>query len=83
MKHSLGSLSHSNNLDMSSNPEGIKEPNKQKDPWDMAAFQDKMGKLNELIDNLPKKPEETTNVSESWDDHVGVDVNLSNAAESK
>ena len=70
MRHSLESLSHSNNLDMPSNPEGIKGSSKQKDPWDMSEFRDKMEKLSELINDLPKKPEETTNVPESWDDHV-------------
>lgn len=79
MKHSLESLSNSKNLDMSGNPEGVREPDKQKDPWDMSDYIGKMGKLNELIDSLPKKQEdvsegyEITEWEEPQDSYEGID----------
>ena len=53
MRHSLESLSHSSNLDMPKDPEGINRPNNPKDPWDMSDFRKGIEELKKLIDDLP------------------------------
>ena len=55
MRHSLESLGHSRNLDVSRDPEGINRNNKQKDPWDMSGQKFALDKLKEAIANLPEE----------------------------
>lgn len=83
MRHSLESLSHSSNLDMPKDPEGINRPNNPKDPWDMSDFRKGIEELNKLIDDSPTTENENKREIEGNQDALKTREQLTEEAREK